>query len=76
MNELHGIEREWNDRGQPRSGFPRFYVRGRRVTRRAYDREQHDDASLPSYRPEDDLPQRNFRATRTLAGALRAGRRR
>lgn len=75
MNELHGIEREWNDSGKLRSGCPRFYVRGRRVTRRAYDREQTHDASLPPYRPEDNLPRRNFRATRTLAAALRAGRR-
>lgn len=60
MNELHGIEREWNDKGKLRAGFPRFYIRGRQVSRRAYDREQEHDASLPSYRPEDDLPQRPF----------------
>ncbi|MGH9237480.1 MAG: toxin-antitoxin system YwqK family antitoxin [Vicinamibacterales bacterium] len=59
MDDLHGIEREWNDRGTLRSGFPRFYVRGRRVTRRAYDREQKRNASLPAYKPEDDLPQRD-----------------
>ena len=36
--ELHGIEREWNAKGQLRRGFPRFYVHGARVTRRVYTR--------------------------------------
>lgn len=59
MNELHGIEREWNDRRSLRPGFPRFYVRGRRVTRPSYDRKQKRDASLPPYTPEDNRPQRD-----------------
>lgn len=59
MNDLHGIEREWNDEGKLRQGFPRFYVRGRRVTRHAYAREQKRNSSLPAYRPEENLPHRD-----------------
>lgn len=60
--ELHGIEREWHNSGKLRPGFPRFHVRGRRVTRRAYERRCSDDPSLPTYRREDDRAQRHFPA--------------
>jgi hypothetical protein len=72
LNELHGIEREWTDRGRLRPGFPRFHVRGRRATRRTYDREQKRDPSLPSYKHDDNLPERI--GTR-FSGASCGGRR-
>jgi len=56
----HGIEREWNDKGTLEPGFPKFYVRGRRVTRKVYERERADDRSLPPYQLEDNQPQRDF----------------
>jgi hypothetical protein len=59
-DEAHGIEREWDDKGKLRPGFPKFYLRGSRVTRQAYEREQSKDPSLPAYRTEDNRPQRSF----------------
>lgn len=59
-DEAHGIEREWDAEGGLRPGFPKFYVRGRRVTRRVYERERNADPSLPPYRAEDDQPRRKF----------------
>jgi antitoxin component YwqK of YwqJK toxin-antitoxin module len=56
---LHGIERWWAG-GTLRRGFPRFHVRGQRVTRRAYERARQTDPSLPLFRPEDDQPRRDF----------------
>ena len=58
--ELHGIGREWNDKGVMRSSFPRFHVRGNRVTRQVYERARATDASLPAFRPTDDRPERVF----------------
>jgi antitoxin component YwqK of YwqJK toxin-antitoxin module len=60
LDEAHGIEREWDAEGRLRSGFPKFYVGGRRVTRRVYERERNGEPSLPPYRIEDDQPQRSF----------------
>ena len=61
-DEAHGIEREWNETGRLRPGFPKFYVRGRRVTRKVYEceRERERDPSLPPYRTEDNQPRRKF----------------
>lgn len=59
-DEAHGIEREWDGAGTLRLGFPKFYVRGGRVTKRAYERERVHDSSLPPYQVEDDRPQRTF----------------
>jgi hypothetical protein len=61
-DEAHGIEREWNQSGRLRPGFPQFCVGGRRVTLRVYERERTGDPSLPPYRTEDNQPQRNFPA--------------
>lgn len=60
LDEAHGIEREWDAGGRLRPGFPRFYVGGRRVTRKAYERKRTGDPSLPPYRTDDDQPQRTF----------------
>lgn len=60
LDDAHGIEREWNEKGTLRPGFPKFYVRGRRVTRKVYERERVRDRSLPPYRIEDNQPQREF----------------
>ena len=58
--ELHGIEREWTDRDNLRSGFPKYYVRGHEVDRHAYDHEQSADSILRPYAEEDDRPFRTF----------------
>jgi hypothetical protein len=58
--QAHGIEREWDFKRKLRPGFPKFFVRGERVTKRAYAREQRRDPSLPIYRAEEDRPHRKF----------------
>jgi hypothetical protein len=55
--EWHGAKREWDDaRLVPR--FPQFYVRGKRVAKRAYLKLAAKDPSLPPYRNEADSPAR------------------
>jgi antitoxin component YwqK of YwqJK toxin-antitoxin module len=56
----HGILRQWNRHGRLRRGYPQYYVHGKRVTRRQYLRACRDDASLPRFQPEDNLPARSF----------------
>jgi hypothetical protein len=53
--ELHGIEREWNDGGGLRRGYPRYFVHGERVTKRQYVATCAKDASLPPFRAEDNV---------------------
>ena len=50
----HGIERQWNEGGTLRRGFPRYWLQGQRVTRRIYERALATDATLPSFKPSDD----------------------
>jgi hypothetical protein len=68
----HGIERAWNRKGRLRRGFPRFFVAGERVSRRAYERAQADELSLPKPRPADDSNRRAFppEVARRLTAAL------
>ena len=58
--DLHGIERKWNTIGKLEPGFPKFYVRGKRVTREAYERARLTNSSLPVFRYEDDKHERKF----------------
>lgn len=56
------ILRQWNARGRPRRGFPRFFLGGEKATKRQYLRACQDDPTLPPYRPEDDDPHRELPA--------------
>jgi hypothetical protein len=58
--QLHGIEREWNSRGCLRRGYPRYHVRGQRVSKRDYLKACKVDPSLPAFRAEDNQPDRCF----------------
>lgn len=58
----HGVLREWNDAGRLRRGFPQFYVRGKKVTRRQYLQACEGDSSLPDYIPAEDTPFRKLPA--------------
>ena len=55
-----GIEREWNDKGRLRRGYPEYYANGRQVSKRQYAAACKKDPALPPLRPEDDKPQRTF----------------
>lgn len=56
----HGILREWNDKGRLRRGFPQFFVKGQRVTKRQYLRACESDSLLPPYIPQQDQPYRTL----------------
>jgi len=58
--QLHGIEREWNGSGRLRRGFPRYWVRGERVTKRQYVQACAADPALPRFRVADNHPRRTF----------------
>ena len=57
--EWHGATRHWTE-GRLDRGFPKFYVRGKRVSKRAYMKFAEGDPSLPPYRHEADSPARNL----------------
>lgn len=56
----HGIFRRWHHRGGLERGYPRYYVRGQRVSKRQYLRASVADPSLPPFRPEDQSPARSL----------------
>lgn len=57
---LHGIEREWNDRGRLRRGFPKYWIHDRQVDKRTYERAVKADTTLRPFRIEDNQPSRVF----------------
>lgn len=61
-NLQHGITREWNNQGRVKRGYPKYWVRNVRVTKRQYLKAQTKDPSLPPYREVDNLPRRRFPA--------------
>ena len=60
--EYHGIEREWNLSSKLRRGYPRYWIKGDRVTKREYLRAAKTDRTLPPFRLEDNSPRRRFPA--------------
>jgi hypothetical protein len=55
----HGIKRHWT-KGLLDHGFPQFFIRGERVSKRKYLAAAGHDPTLPPYRPEDDSPKRRL----------------
>ena len=75
--EEHGIWREWNAASRLRRGFPRYFVHGEQVPRRAYLRAIASDPTLPRPRKGDDCPGRKLTPDAAAAiGAAVARRRR
>ncbi len=60
--EHHGIERMWNQEGRFRKGYPKYWIRGRAVSKRTYLKSAERDKTLPEYREEENHPQRKFPA--------------
>jgi hypothetical protein len=58
--EFHGIERKWNTGGKMCLGYPRYYVRGKKVDKRKYLRISSRDTTLPVFRQSDNRPERDF----------------
>jgi antitoxin component YwqK of YwqJK toxin-antitoxin module len=61
-DQMHGIERTWNQQGSLRRGYPRYWVNDQRVTKRQYLRECAKDTTLPPFRQSDNRPRRRFSA--------------
>jgi len=58
--QYHGIERQWNRANKLSRGFPRYWIKGDRVTKRKYLRAAEKDLSLPPFRVKDNSPRRKF----------------
>lgn len=58
--EFHGIERMWNREGKLKRGYPKYWIRGQAVDKRAYLRAAVQDKTLPMYKENDNRPQRKF----------------
>ena len=56
--QKHGLERQWNNRGRLRRGYPKYFVHDQQVTRRAYEQARRSDATLPALSPREGRPQR------------------
>ncbi|MFK0731538.1 MAG: hypothetical protein ACIWVG_10310, partial [Gloeotrichia echinulata HAB0833] len=50
----HGIHREWNQKGRLRRGFPKYFVKGEKVTLVQYLKACSQDESLPKYLESDN----------------------
>ncbi|WP_263354013.1 toxin-antitoxin system YwqK family antitoxin [Acidicapsa acidisoli] len=59
-NLQHGIRRLWNSEGRLRRGYPQYWVKNERVSKRQYLRACTQDPNLPLFREIDNLPQRKF----------------
>jgi hypothetical protein len=60
QSEQHGIERDWNSTGRLSRGYPKYFVAGRRVTKRQYLKASAPDTTLPPFRLRDNRPARTF----------------
>jgi hypothetical protein len=56
----HGIERQWNEQGRPRRGYPKYWIQGETATKQKYLRAAKTDSTLPIFRAEDNSPDRTF----------------
>lgn len=58
--KYHGIERIWNQRKKLRRGYPKYWIRGKAVSKRQYLKAAKTDKTLPRYRVKDNSPRRLF----------------
>ena len=58
----HGIFRSWNRQHKLSRGYPRYFIHGKRVTKREYVRACHADPTLPPFIVEDNQPFRKLPA--------------
>jgi hypothetical protein len=59
-NLQHGVQRSWNSKGRLRRGYPRYWVKGSRVTKSEYLRACAKDPNLPQFSESDNRPRRIF----------------
>jgi antitoxin component YwqK of YwqJK toxin-antitoxin module len=56
----HGIVRQWNAQKKLRRGYPQYYIMGKRVNKRQYERACRNDPTLPPFVAEDNQPFRKL----------------
>jgi hypothetical protein len=72
--DRHGIYREWNAQVRLRRGFPQYYVKGRKVTKRQYLKACDHDQTLPRFVARENLPRRSLPAEYVAQRKLRRKR--
>ncbi|MEK6322943.1 MAG: hypothetical protein AABN33_14820 [Acidobacteriota bacterium] len=60
QGQYHGIERLWNADDKLSRGYPKYWIRDQRVTKRQYLRAAQDDPTLPPFRLKENSPRRRF----------------
>ena len=58
--KYHGIERMWNRKDRLKRGYPKYWIQGKAVPKRAYLKAAEKDKTLPPFREKDNRPQRRF----------------
>lgn len=58
--KMHGVEREWNNKGRLRRGYPKYWVNDIKVSKRQYIKDFAKDRELPLFCEKDNLPKRKF----------------
>ena len=58
----HGIERRWNAEGKLSRGYPKYWVLGKAVNKRAYISAALKDKTLPKFLERENRPKRTFPA--------------
>ncbi len=56
----HGIFRAWNAQQKLRRGYPQYYIMGKRVNKRQYERARRNDPTLPPFVADDNRPFRKL----------------
>ena len=56
----HGIHRKWNFKGRLRRGYPKYFILGKAIPKRAYVKTCETDSSLPKFRERDTMPSRKL----------------
>jgi hypothetical protein len=70
----HGIERSWSAAGTLERGYPRYWIRDVRVSRRRYLAARAADPNLPPYRARDGSGRRRLPQTvRAITDEATAG---
>jgi len=62
QGKYHGIERMWNHKNTFRKGYPKYWINGQNVGKRAYLKAVKNDQTLPQYQERENRPQREFPA--------------